>query len=344
MRAASPRTLRSRLLTAVVATTALTLAGCAGGGGDDAPAAEPDSQPVEGGAELAALWPLTGEPVEGRTPDHPVTVVKIDNSASSSPQVGLGKADLVTEELVEGGITRLATFFYQQLPAQAGPVRSMRATDIGIVKPAHALLLASGGAPPTVRRMADSLVEVRTEGQGPGWARDGARSAPYNLMVNVRRASEAEKDLARVPASYLPWGSGDAVAAGRPAKAFDAVFSPAHTTSWRFDGTRYVNENSYAAQGDRFNPDNVLVLRVQQGDAGYLDPAGYPVPESIYEGEGNAVLFHGGKMVRGTWKKATRQEPLQLVTADGEELSVPAGRTWIELLPRDADGGRLALR
>ena len=76
-------------------------------------------------------------------------VVKIDNSENSRPQVGLGRADLITEELVEGGSTRLAVFYYQHVPKLVGPVRSMRATDIGIVKPAKADLVASGGAPPT---------------------------------------------------------------------------------------------------------------------------------------------------------------------------------------------------
>ncbi len=343
MRATSPRVrrpARAAALTAGLASLTLVLAAC--GGGDD-PGDRPTSQPVEGGAELAALWPLTGEPVEGKTPDHPVMVVKIDNSSSSTPQVGLGEADLVTEELVEGGSTRLAAFFYQDLPTQAGPVRSMRATDIGIVKPAHAVLVASGGAPPTVQRMTRTKVPVRTEGQGPGWSRDSGRSAPYNLMVDVREAAKAVTKLARVPASYLPWaGEDDEAPQGRKATSFDAVFSPAHTTSWSYAKGGYVNEGSHAAEGDGFRPDSVLVLRVRQGDAGYLDPAGNTVPETIYEGRGEAVLFHGGTMVRGTWVKDSREQPLRLRTADGE-LTVPAGHTWIELLPRDADGGQLVL-
>src|SRR5918995_2143147 len=141
VRGSSPRSTR---LVAVAAAFALslTLAAC----GDDEDARKPDSQPVEGGAQLAALWPLTGERVNGSTPKHPVLVAKIDNTASSKPQVGLKKADLVTEELVEGGMTRLAVFFYRHLPEVAGPVRSMRASDIGIVKPAHAVIAASGAA------------------------------------------------------------------------------------------------------------------------------------------------------------------------------------------------------
>ena len=94
-------------LTAVVLS--LTLAACGG----DKKEKKPDSQSMEGGTKLAALWPLTGEPVNGKTPNHPVLVTKIDNTSSSQPQVGLKKADLITEELVEGGMTRLAVFFYR---------------------------------------------------------------------------------------------------------------------------------------------------------------------------------------------------------------------------------------
>ena len=82
---------------------------------------------------------------------HPILVTKIDNSTSSSPQVGLSHADLVVEELVEGGITRLAVFFYSDVPDNAGPVRSMRASDIGIVPGDHATVVTSGAAGVTVR-------------------------------------------------------------------------------------------------------------------------------------------------------------------------------------------------
>ena len=118
--------LRRRLPTLVVLATvaSLVLAGC---GGKDAekkaePDARPTSQPTQGGTQLAAVWPLTGLPAPETTPGHPVMIVKIDNSAASDPQYGLGSADMVVEELVEGGITRLAAMFYSKLPTKAGPV------------------------------------------------------------------------------------------------------------------------------------------------------------------------------------------------------------------------------
>ncbi len=81
----------------------------------------------------------------------------------------------------------------------------------------------------------------------------------------------------------------------------------------------------------------MLVLRVEVGDAGYLDPAGNPVPETTFEGSGAATLFHDGQMVSATWSKKGLDQPLELTTGTGkavEDLQVPAGHLWVELLPR----------
>ncbi len=337
----SSRPRRSTRLLAAASAIALscTLASCGGGDeGDD----KPDSQPISGGAKLAALWPLTGEPVTGATPDRPVIVAKIDNSGNSSPQIGLKKADLITEELVEGGITRLAVFYYRHLPKVAGPVRSMRASDIGIVKPAHAVIAASGAAPPTIRRLNRADITFFTEG-GPGYFREGSRSAPYNLMVRLPELAKAVKKEAVVPASYLPWGEDSDFNGVRPATSIDAIFSRGHTTSWRFQGGKYRNINSNAADGDQFVPDSILVVRVKQTDAGYLDPAGNRVPETIYHGTGKMQLFHNGQVVNGTWKKKSKKSPIQLSTAAGP-LKVPAGHVWVELVPTAKDGGNVVFR
>jgi hypothetical protein len=76
----------------------------------------------------------------------------------------------------------------------------------------------------------------------------------------------------------------------------------------------------------------VLTLQVRVGDAGYLDPAGNTVPETQFVGEGPAWIFHGGRVVRATWHKKELTSTLSL-EFKGEDLTVPAGRVWIELVP-----------
>jgi Protein of unknown function (DUF3048) N-terminal domain/Protein of unknown function (DUF3048) C-terminal domain len=324
---------RAPLTTALLVSASLVLAGC---GGDDEPTAAeaPAAQQVAGADQLASTWPMTGLPVEGDASSeqsYPVLVTKMDNTAASSPQIGLGGADLVVEELVEGGLTRLAAFYHSELPDLVGPVRSMRASDIGIVSPVDADVVTSGAAGVTINRIKGAGIDFYAEG-AEGIARDSSRSAPYNLFANLETVAQgAEQDPAR-PADYLPWGSAENLPQGQPAKRIAASFGGGHTTNWTFAGDHYVNENTYAADGDEFPADTVLVLRVQVGDAGYLDPAGNPVPETKLEGKGEAMIFHDGRLVRGTWQKAGLDEPISLSTKAGD-LTIPAGHVWVELVP-----------
>ncbi|HEY1133000.1 MAG TPA: DUF3048 domain-containing protein [Nocardioides sp.] len=326
-----------RTATVAAATTAaLLLGGCSAA--DDV--AGPESEgPAPAGLATAepsavpATWAYRGTASGDGDPTRPVLVVKIDNTARSSPQQGLGDADLVVEELVEGGSTRLAAFFQSSYPDEVGPVRSMRATDVGIV-PADGdtTIVTSGAARRTITRIQEADLPFVEEGAA-GIYRDHGRSAPYNLFADlVEIASSAETNAVR-PVDYVAWGESDAYAAGEPAAEVDVRFSTYHTTTWELQGERYVVEDAFSAEDDGFAADTVLALEVEVVDAGYRDPAGNPVPESVFEGTGSATVFHGGRAVEATWTKASPSASLELTTADGAVLTVPPGRTWIELVP-----------
>lgn len=328
---------RPRLaLSAAVLSTTLLLAACSG---DDSEPQASGGDPLQTteGHQLNSYWPLTGEPVgPDQTSEltHPVLVTKIDNSSSSSPQVGVGAAELVVEQLVEGGTTRLAAFFYRDLPAEVGPVRSMRASDVGIVEPAGGSMVTSGGAAPTVARIQGAGIPILTEGS-KGFYRASDRSAPYNLMANLKEVGASGEPTR--PPDYLPFGDAADNPQGKPAGTISATFSPARTSTWQLEDGAYTLTNGYTAPGEGFRADNVLVLKAKVGDAGYLDPAGNPVPETIFQGSGDATLFHDGRGVTGTWSKDGFGGALRLRTGDDEPLVVPPGKTWIELIP--VDGG-----
>jgi len=322
---------------ALVLTASLALAACGDDDGSKESSSDaPKAQNVAAGSTLGSTWPLTGLPVTGdaaAAQKHPVMVLKMDNTHASAPQKGLGEADLVVEELVEGGMTRLAAFYYSRIPGDVGPVRSMRASDIGIVSPVHGTMVTSGAAQVTIRRIQGAGLTFFSEGD-KGFYRDSSRSAPYNLFTDLSEtATLVDRDDVERPGDYLPWGDEEDLPPGQPARTLAASFSGGHTTNWRYDGDTYVNENTYAGAGDEFPADTVLVLRVRVGDAGYRDPAGNPVPETRFTGRGQAMLFHGGRLVRGTWSKSDLDAPLELSTKAGK-LTVPAGHTWIELVPQ----------
>lgn len=343
MRTRTQTRLLARALMPLLAA-GLVLSGCSGGGGSNT-AEKPKATTSPTTPPPPQYWPLTGIQApagESVAKNHPVLVVKIDNTDNSAPQLGLGSADMVVEELVEGAATRLAAFFYSTLPKQVGPVRSMRASDIGIVSPVGATVITSGAAAVTKSRISKAGIKFIEEG-AKGFFRDNSRRSPswYHVIDRLNEtATLTRTKTPETPKSYLTWGTEADLPAGQPATRVDVPFGGFHTTKWVFRGGHYVNTNSYAKKGDEFAADNVLVLRARIGDAGYLDPAGNHVPEIKLIGTGKALLFHGGTVVRGTWTKTAEAAPIELATEAGP-LKVPAGHTWIELVPDNGPALRI---
>lgn len=323
-----------------------TLAAC---GSSAKPANGTPGQSTSSGTQLKqqANWPLTGLP-DGSQPDHPVMVVKIPNTPQASPQLGLGQADLVSEELVEGGITRLAVFYDSMMPGVVGPVRSMRNSDIGLVQPADGVLVSSGAAATTMAALRAAGVTFIQEDPSKGFVRyPRPRVAPYNLMDKLSQTATFFAGMKR-PGPYFDFGTaGTTPSAGPsgapasvPATSIAVKFSGYRTTKFSFTNGHYVNTNAYS--GDQpFLADNVIVVRVQEGDAGYRDPAGNPVPETNLTSGGPMTLFHNGIAIAGTWSKAGPTSPFVFKTAQGTTLQIPAGRTYLELCPVDAASGSL---
>ena len=103
-------------------------------------------------APSAPACPLTGLPAPGgQVPQRPALAYKVDNYPAARPQSGLTNADIVFEEPVEGGITRLVAVFQCQSANLVGPIRSARAIDVPILgqlgKP---LFVHAGGINPVI--------------------------------------------------------------------------------------------------------------------------------------------------------------------------------------------------
>ncbi|MEP9381441.1 DUF3048 domain-containing protein [Nocardioides sp. KR10-350] len=325
----------SRALIPLVAAASLALTAC--GGSDDK--ADKDPQKVSAGTTLDSTWPLTGLDVTGdgsAAQKHPVYIAKIDNTEASNPQIGLGKADMVTEELVEGGITRLAVFFYSDLPSKVGPIRSMRATDVGIASPVGARLVTSGAAPYTYAALKKAGV-TWIDMSDPNVVRDldGTHDTLHSVMANLEKIGAGAKGKETRPEDYFPWGEESDFPAKKAATSIQARFSPARTDDWKYQGGKYVLQNGYMAAGDVFHPDTIVAAQVKTSIAPYKDPAGNPVPVSHFNGKGKAWIFHGGKLVRATWVKKGEDAPISFTLAGGKTLDIPAGKVWLELIPKD---------
>jgi hypothetical protein len=52
-------------------------------------------------------------------------------------------------------------------------------------------------------------------------------------------------------------------------------------------------------------------------------------------GSGKCVVFSGGKVYSGTWKKASRSAPTEFVDSAGKPIDLNPGQTWIHLVTDD---------
>lgn len=306
---------------------------------------------LAGTSPSGPVWPLTGVPADA-VPDRPALAVKIENSAAARPQTGLNAADIVWEQVVEGGITRFVAVYHSTLPPEIGPVRSIRPMDAAIAAPLGGLLAFSGGVPPYIAAAEDAGLQVLSQDSGAdGFSRTSTRAAPHNvyaaLQILVDQADAAHRAAPGAQFDHAAAGEHPtAVVAGKPAATLQLTLSGISHPRWTWsagDGRWLRSEGStpaVEADGRRIGATNVVVLHVDVVATEARDPAGNPVPETILTGTGRALVASGGHAVEATWSKPGTGDRVTLTGADGTRVTLAPGTTWVELVPNG--GGAVA--
>ena len=341
----SHRTLTRRLgRTAAALATIGALALSTGCGPEEAQAADAPSEPAAPPAPVRVPWPLTGVEVDA-VPARPALAVKIENSVAARPQSGLNAADVVWEEVVEGGITRFVAVFHSTLPPDIGPIRSVRPMDAAITGPLKGLFAFSGGQAKYIDAIAATGAQVLSQGAGAGgFFRLDSRDAPHNVYANPADfLAQADPGHQTSPMGEFAFATAGrqptAVAAGAPAAAVDLELSPSSYPSWTWSQPdngwlRAEGEKpATAADGARVRATNVVVLRVDVANTAARDAAGNPVPETKMVGGGEALIASGGSTIAGTWSKASPTDPVILAAPGGAPVELAQGNTWVELVP-----------
>ncbi len=284
--------------------------------------------------------PLTGLP--GDAPTRPALMVKIDNAPRARPQVGLNQADVVFEEVVEGGITRFAAVFHSQDSDPVGPVRSARSTDIGVASALHRPLFAYSGANRVFEEQVHQapLVDVGVKSAPDRYYREGSRRAPYNLFSHTPALFQlAPADAVAPPALFTYRAAGEPPTGASMTSVERVSLQFAATVDWEWDGAlgafwRIQDGRRHAdAAGRGVAPANVVVQFVEYRDTGLRDTSGAPVPEAQIIGEGDAWVVTGGGLIPARWSKPSADAVTRYVDGAGAEILLAPGRTWVELAP-----------
>lgn len=323
-----------------IATSALLLCAC-GGVPVDLIVATPtrDPRPVAEADPIGiAFAPLRGTPADAGALRHPSIAVKIDNHWDARPQIALNRADLVFEELVEGGLTRYVAVWHSDVPDVVGPVRSIRPMDPRIAGPLGGIIAYSGGQEHFVALMhATPLVNLVGDlDDGTYFDRAADRPGPHDMVLAAADAVAAHGSLPPPPVQF-GYGTADPLAAPQFAAAtttrIELVFSESSRPTWEWDPTTYAwlrwqdGTPDLEASGERVRATNVVTLSVA------IEWPYGEVPLTALAGSGEAWVSAGGRTAHGTWSKADPGDPIVLTADDGSPLRLAPGNTWVELVP-----------
>jgi len=346
-------TRRSRRAIGAALALALVLAAC--GGGEDAASPDgstpggttaPDGAAPDGGVPGpdGPPSPFTGLPVEAATLERPLLIVKIENSENARPQSGMDAADIVIEELVEGGITRFMVMFHSELPDVAGPIRSARPVDVELLGGFGASGFAYSGARPEVQGLLGATPSVKVVEGVNGFFRDDRRRAPHNLYLRPAEVLDVVTARGARPLSDIGW-------VFDPVPPADALTCPPNATGCADPGASVVIEMSrsfrsgwtydFVAGVYRRDQNGVPFEATGSGDIGaanvvvlatrhYVGASGYDETDATTLGA-PAIVLRDGNRYAARWVKPTGGDLLLLQTPDGQPFPLKPGPTWIHL-------------
>ncbi|MBP2708081.1 DUF3048 domain-containing protein [Microbispora sp. RL4-1S] len=318
---------------------ALAGAACSSDGDGGAPRAQGEASPAEVSPSPTPPpdYPFTGRPSAGR---RPVLAVKIENTSAGKPQMGLRSADIVYVEQVEGGLTRIMAIFSSKLPAQVGPVRSARISDLHILpqfgKPALAYSGVQTKMIPFVQKA--PLYDVSDSSTPGAYTRVPGRVAPYNLFASPRKllahAPQASK------AADIGFEFSDEPPAGGVAKKSVTVRYPAarFTFTWSETQKRWlVTQDGVpdkAAEGGQQGAPTIVVQWVKTDRSEFHDFHGSYTPLVHSVGKGTGVVLRDGKAYPMRWSRPSEKEGTTYTGADGKPLAFARGQVWVVLAAR----------
>jgi hypothetical protein len=294
----------------------------------------------DGAVGMDGRAPLTGVRTD-KDLEHPAVTVKISNTPDAHPQRGLGDADIVFVEPITGGTTRLAAIFHSKLPAEVGPVRSLRPMDAPLIGPTRGVIANTMAARWVLKYVDDvaDLANLGTQRVPRGtYLLDDSRRAPNHVFAQPDKLL-ALTDRTEPPRPYFRYSAdierASAHREGRRTRSVTIGYGGSATATWTYDlgSARWLRAEKWSAhlldEGGRVSADNVIVLRTKR-DFGFADAKASMTILDVINASGSLKLFTGDKVVSGRWSKGDVNEPFTFTAEDGSPLLLAPGTTWVE--------------
>lgn len=304
-------------------------------------AATPSSPSSTVAPGTGQICPLSGLPAPGgKVPQRPALAIKVDNYPDARPQSGLDKADIVFEEPVEGGITRLVAVFQCQDAPLVGPIRSAREVDAQILDLlSMPIFIHVGGIDPVLSIVANANDYDQNISAVGGIAQNpSGRYAPYDTYVSTESGYGLRASDTTPPAPVFTYSATSQ--AGQPTSSIHIPFSGTNDVTWTWSASSNLWMLSYSgtpatvANGGQIGVPNLVVqsVHVSYGPWAENEEGGLEV-QSQLTGSGPVTVYRNGTAVTGTWQRSSIDSPLHLVAGDGSTIALTPGQTWVEIVP-----------
>ena len=290
---------------------------------------------LEGEIELILELPPTRRwsGLPGDEIRRPALAVKIDNVSVARPQEGINQADVVYEELVEAGLTRLIAVFQTTGARSVGPIRSARTSDPLLLEGFDRPLFAYSGANRGTRGevAASELTDVGYDAASSLYWRSTSRRAPHNLFSATDRLWGKYPERDEIPTAPFVFRTvlDGLHPSAEPVTGVFVDFGHAEIDyAWNGEGwERTHNGDAHSdSDGIRVAPPNVVIQFITYGTSS----ADSRSPEAQTVGSGEVWVFTDGHVVRGHWERPDKFRPAALV-ADGRPIRLTPGPTWVAL-------------
>lgn len=304
---------------------------------------------------------LTGEWKDVSVAARRPIAVMIPNNTPAMPQYGISRASIIYEAPVEGRITRLMAVFedFDELD-RIGPIRSSRDYFLYVAMGYEAIYCNWGLARPYVEELInrDTVQNISAAVLGI----DNPADEAYGRVERPGYSTEFTGYLfidglfAAAERLGYDWEYDDAYVPPFTFAAEDVraeeLYEDGETAALIYPGGTEGNSGGYGAYNPYFeyHEEDGLYYRYQAGDEQIdeLDGSQLAVSNVIFQychgevrddhdylafgvhGEGEAVVFTGGRVMKGTWERYNGDAtPATFYDENGEEIIFNQGKTWI---------------
>ena len=318
---------------------------------DPIPEPEPEPEPEP---DPVFYSYLNGLPVDEATATRRPIAIMINNIKQALPQFGISKAGIIYEALAEGGITRLLAVFDQyEDVGQIGTVRSARPYYLDLAQGLDAIFFHMGGSPDAYSELSsrtiDSVDFISGSSSGLYWRdKDRIKNKGYEHSVFTSGDRLAKKIAAngfrntRNETYTKAFNFADNVSldSGVPATKATVQFSNYKTGVFTYEAendfyrvSQYGKAHVDAGTDSQLAVKNVFVLYINSYTV-KGDNKGRLAFDIV--GSGNGKYITGGKAIDINWKKESPTRSFYYTDADGNEVEVARGDSYVCIVPLKA--------